>query len=131
MAALCFFTSDTFEIGDLVCVDVDGSAVAYDNSKPVVGVCLLPESGCIPNGRQYFAINGAPYYENDFYVWKEDLTSDFVAENSSFSPFNPIGDSGYVTAITHGFAAVKKTAVGIPTGWIKLQEKVDFDWYRL
>jgi hypothetical protein len=133
MSALCLFTSETFQTGDLVCVSSNGSAVAYDakDPLPVVGVAIKPISGYNPNGRQWFAINGAPYYTNDQYIWQDDLTSDFTAENPSYIPYNPLVDTAYITAVTHGIAAVTKTAIGIPTGWIKLQEKTDFDWYLI
>lgn len=136
MATLCFFTDNTtWEIGELVCVDSsDGKAVPYDSldPKPVIGACLKPNNSFNPNGRGYFAINGIPYYENDFYVYEEDLTSDFTTENTEYSPFNPLTDAGYITAITNGIAAVKSTiSAGIPSSWILLKEKDDFNWYMI
>jgi hypothetical protein len=135
MSALALFTSDTFETGDLVCVDsTTGYAVPYDPegepSTPVIGAALVPENGFNPNGRQWFAINGNPYYENDMYIWQDDLTSDFVTANDQYAPFNPLTDSGYVTAITNGIAAVKSTiSAGIPASWVLLRAKQSFNWY--
>jgi hypothetical protein len=133
MAAHCFSTSASFEMGDLVCVDSAGQAVAYDplDPKPVVGTAFVPTEGYNPNGRQWFAVNGPVYYENDFYEWTEDLTSDFVTENPSYSPFNPLNTSGYVTAITNGIAAVKSSASGIPSSWILLQQKTNYNLYLI
>lgn len=134
MAAHAFFTESEFEMGDLVCVDSStGLAVPYDNLDPlpVVGVALVYESGYAPNGRQWFAINGPPCYENDFYEWKDDLSSDFTTENTSYAPFNPLTDTDYITAISHGIAAVKKSITGIPAAWILLKEKTNYDWYLI
>ena len=136
MAALAFFTDETtFEIGDLVCIDSStGKAEKYDSldPKPVVGVCLKPNSGFNPNGRNYFAVNGPCFYENDFYVYEEDLTSDFKTENTGYAPFNPLVDSGYITAITNGIAALKSdVSAGIPADWILLKEKTNFNWYLI
>jgi hypothetical protein len=133
MSTLCFFTSITnWSSGELVCVNSSGEAVRYDSQAPlpVVGVSIKPSENYYLNGRQWFAINGSPYYENDFYEWKDDLTSDFVTENNNYAPFNPIGDAGYISAITHGFAAVQNTiSAGIPAGWVKIKSKTDYDWY--
>lgn len=133
MAAHSFFTSASFEMGDLVCVDSAGQAVAYDplDPNPIVGAAFVPAEGYNPNGRQWFAINGPVYYENDFYEWREDLTSDFVTENPSYSPFNPLNTSGYITVITNGIAAVKNTVNGIPSSWILLQQKTNYNWYLI
>ena len=133
MAAHSFFTSASFEMGDIVCVNSVGQAIAYNplDPKPIVGAAFVPAEGYNPNGRQWFAVNGAPYYENDFYEWKEDLTSDFVTENSSYSPFNPLNTSGYVTVITNGIAAVKTSASGVPSNWILLQQKNNYNWFLI
>lgn len=133
MAACAFFTSDTFEMGDLLCVNpTTGYAIQYDplDPLPVLGIAFVVEPGYSPNGRNWFCINSNPYYENDFFVWKEDLTSDFTTENTSYAPFNPLGDSGYITAITNGIAPVKKSITsGIPSSWIKLRTGTSLDWY--
>lgn len=135
MSAICFFTSDTFQTGDLVCVDSStGNAVLYDENdpKPVVGAAVRPSGGYNLNGRQYFAINGIPYYENDAYVWLDDLTSDFVTENINYAPFNPIGDTGYITCISNGLAAVKADIiVGIPSSWVLLKSTTNYAWYMI
>jgi hypothetical protein len=135
MSAICFFTSDTFETGDLLCVDSStGYAVPYDSEdpKPVIGAVVLPTGGNNLNGRQYFAINGPPYYENDLYVWQDDLTSDFVTTNPEYVPFNPLGDTGYITCITNGVAAVKTSiSAGIPSKWTLLKTTTNYDWYLI
>ena len=134
MAALAFTTETTFESGDLVCIDEStGNAEHYDakDPLPIVGVALLPISGYNPNGRNYFCINGLPYYLNDFYVWEEDLTSDFVTENPSYAPFNPLGDTGYITAITNGIGPLKNDITAIPSSWIKLRTGPVLDWYLI
>jgi hypothetical protein len=51
------------------------------------------------------------YYKNDSYEWKDDLTSDFVTDNGSYTPFNPVGDAGYISAITNGFAALRSEVI--------------------
>jgi hypothetical protein len=136
MATLAFFTDETtWEIGDLVCVDSsNGFAVQYDplDPKPVIGVSLKPNNSFNPNGRGYFAINGIPYYENDFYVYEEDLTTDFSTENTSYSPFNPLTDAGYITAITNGIAALKSSiSSGIPSAWILLKSNTNYNSYLI
>lgn len=136
MSAHVFFTElKDWETGDLVCVDSStGYAIHYDseNPLPVVGSAMLPIDGNFPNGRNYFAINGPPYYENDYWVWNEDLTGNQTTENLSYTPFNPLGDSGYITAFTNGISAVKKSiSVGIPTEWIKLKNGTTYDWYLI
>lgn len=133
MTTLCFFTDITdWSEGELVSVDSAGKAVRYDelDPLPVVGVSIKPATDYYLNGRQWFAINGVPYYENDSYEWKDDLTSDFVTANNSYAPFNPIGDVGYISAITNGMAALKNNVIaGIPANWIKIKEKTSHNWY--
>lgn len=133
MSAHTFTTSDTFETGDLVCVDAStGEAVAYDAMLPVVGPALKPAEGFNTNGRQWYNVNGSPYYLNDFYTWEENLTSDFSTENVSYTPFNPLTDAGYIVAITSGIAAVKTSIVsGIPASWIKVKSNTTYDWYLI
>lgn len=120
-------------MGDLVCIDSStGQAVPYDSesSNQVIGVAFIPSEGYNPNGRNWFAINGPVYYENDFYEWKDDLTSDFTLENTSYNPFNPLNTEGYVSVITNGIAPIKSSiSAGIPSDWILLKNKSSFKWY--
>lgn len=132
MAAHAFSTETKFDMGDVVCVDPTSGLAVLQGSGPglvPVGAAFVPESGYNPNGRSWFAINGPPYYTNDFYEYKDDCTSDFSTENPSYTPFNPLTDTGYITVITHGIAPVKKGVVGLPESWILLQERTDFNWY--
>lgn len=134
MSAHCFFTEKKdWEMGELVCIDSStGYVEEYDplDIKPVVGCSFVSESGYGPNGRNWFAINGPVYYENDFYEWKEDLTSDFTTENSLYAPFNPLNTEGYLTVITSGIAALKSDIIsGIPSSWILIKANSSFNWY--
>lgn len=134
MSALAFTTEEKFETGDLVCINsVTGQAVSYDPeaSYRVVGVAIKPTEGHTTNGRQWFAINGIPYYWNDMYLWQEDLTSDLTTYDEAYTPFNPLTDKGYITAITHGLAAVKQSIKGIPSEWILLEEGTKYNQYLI
>ena len=134
MTTLAYVTDplvQTWETGDLVCYDIStGKGVSYDPNLPVVGAALVPPAGYGPNGRQWYAINGSPYYDNDEFVWNEDLTCDFSTTNPSYSPFNPF-DPNYVVVITNGVGVVKNTAVGIPASWVKLKTGVMLDRYLI
>lgn len=130
MSTVAFNTSSSFELGDLVCIDpITSKAVPYDSELKCIGAAFrLVDPSLSPNGRQWYAINGPPYYERDEFVYGENLLSDFSTTNSSASLFNPLTDVDVVTVITSGFAPLKKGQT-IPDSWVLIKTGETLDWY--
>jgi hypothetical protein len=132
MSGVVFPTDEVIMTGDLVYLEEKTcKATLHVNPGKLLGVAIRSPTGKFPNGRNWFAINGVPYYTKDAYIWDEDLAGDACAEISSCDYC--LNGGSNVTIITHGIAAVKKTVKhgDIPMNWIKIHEGDEFINYLL
>lgn len=131
MAALVFDTEETFETGDIVCIDSPtGKATLYDSLRSIVGVAFRPLPETDVNGRQWFNINGLPYYFQSEYVYSEDFTTDYTLRTPAPEPFNPLNSKGKIAVITQGIAPIKNSEVpNVPLAWVELKEGDAYTFY--
>ena len=129
-------TTGTIPVGTLVVVD-SGKARAYDSDTDSLDDVI----GVVPSlinisGRGFGPLyDGPECYENDSYIWNEDLTFQTDSDgnpiyNNDYVPFNPYVETDtYTFVIYQGFMAVLSSYPSVPSQWRLIQSNSDYNWF--
>jgi hypothetical protein len=129
-------TGAPIPIGTLVVPDGE-FARPFDEEKDavedIIGV-IYPTFDT--SGRAFSTPDGPAFYEDDFYLWNQNLTLTEDSENyegfepnPDYVPFNPYSQTGeYCVVIYNGFVAVKKPYGELPARWKVLKDMDYFSW---